>query len=151
MIETELTFFKVQVQGGAVEASKFGQPHLGEAPEVLDAVDVRLAFHKLIAAMIHPVMLLVAQVHQAAVAFPTIRINHTAQSDLALQNGRQHSAAAIGDDLRVNFSVPLEQAEHRHFLKSPPSAFAPDTATTKITFVNFHLSAPVSYTHLTLP
>jgi hypothetical protein len=51
MIETELTFFKIQVQGGAVEAAKLGQAHLGDGPEVLNAVDVRLVFHKLVVAI----------------------------------------------------------------------------------------------------
>ena len=41
MIETELTFFKMRVQGGAVEAAKLRQARLGDAPEVLNAVDVR--------------------------------------------------------------------------------------------------------------
>ena len=141
MIETELTFFEVQMERGAVEATKLRQAHLGEAPEVLDAVDVRLALHKLVAVMIHPVMLLVAQVHQAAVAFPAIGINHTAQGHLALQNGRQHRAAAIGHDLRINLSVAFEQAENGHFLKSSPSPFAPDATPAKITFVNLDFPA----------
>ena len=119
MIETELRFFKMQVQGGAVEAAKLGQAHLGAAPEVLDAVDVRLVLHKFIAAMINPVMLLGAQVHQAAVAFPAIRIDHAAQDDFALQNGSQHSAAAIGDDLRINFALTFKQA------KAPSDCAAP--------------------------
>ena len=141
MIETELTFFKMQVQGGAVEAAKLGQAHLGDALEVLNAVDVRLVLHELVAAMIHPVMLLVAQIHQAATAFPAIRINHAAQGHLALQNGRQHSAAAIGHDLRINLPVAFEQSENGHFLKSSPSPFAPDATPAKITFVNLDLPA----------
>src|SRR5277367_1168394 len=141
MIETELTFFEVQMERGAVEATKLRQAHLGEAPEVLDAVDVRLVLHELVATMIHPVMLLVAQIHQTAIALPAIRIDDTAQGHLALQNGRQHSAAAIGDDLRVNLPVAFEQAEHRHFLKSSPSPFAPDTASAKITFINLDFPA----------
>ena len=117
MIKTELTFFDVQVKRRTVETAKLGQAHLGDTPEVLNAVDVSLVFHKLVATVIDPVVLLVAQVHQAAVAFPAIRIDDAAQGYLALQNGRQHSAAAIGHDLRVNFPLPLEQAEDRHFLK----------------------------------
>lgn len=141
MIETELTFFEMQVQGGAVEATKLGQAHLGEAPEVFNAVDVRLVFDKLVAAMIHPVMLLVAQVHQAAVAFPAIPINHAAQGHLALQNSRQHRAAAIGDDLRINFALPLEQTEDGHLPKSAPAPFAPDAPSAKITFVSLNFTA----------
>src|ERR1039457_1158680 len=120
MIKTKLTFFKMPVQSSTVEAAKLRQAPLGEAPEVLDAVDVRLVLHELVAAMIHPVMLLVAQVHQTAVALPTIRVDDAAQGHLALQNGRQHGAAAIGDDLRVNFPVAFEQTEDRHFLKRSP-------------------------------
>ena len=141
MIKTELTFFKMQMQSGAGQAAELGQAHLGEAPEVLNAVDVCLALHKLIAPMIDPVMLLVAQIHPAAVAFPAIRIDDAAQGHLALQNGRQHSAAAIGDDLRINFPLAFEQAEDRHFLKSAPAPFAPDAASAKITFINLDLPA----------
>lgn len=68
MIKTELTFFEMKSERGAVEAAALGQAHLGDAPEVLNAVDVRLVFDKFIAAMIHPVVLLVAQIHQAIVA-----------------------------------------------------------------------------------
>jgi hypothetical protein len=125
MIETELTFFKIQMQGGAVETAKLGQTHLGETPEVLDAVDVRLVLHKFIAAVIDAMMLLVTQVHQAAVTLPAVRIDHAAQDHLALQNGRQHCAAAMGDDLRINLPVAFEPAEDRHFLKSSPVPVCP--------------------------
>jgi hypothetical protein len=139
MIETELTFFEVQPQCGAGQAAKFRQTHLGDAPEVLDAIDVRLALHKLVAAMIHPMMLLVAQIHQAAVTFPAIRINHAAQGHLAFQNGRQHRPGTVRHNLRINLPVAFEQAEHRHFLKSSPSPFAPDAPAAEITFVNLDL------------
>lgn len=61
MIETELTFFEMEAQGRTVEAAKLGQPHLGDAPEVFDAIDVRLVLHKLIATVIHPVMFLISR------------------------------------------------------------------------------------------
>ncbi len=141
MVKTELTFFEVEADRGTIEATELGQPHLGDAPEVLDAVDVRLALDELVAPVIDPVMFLVAQVHQAAVALPAIRIDHAAQGHLALQNGRQYRPGAIRHDLRINFPVTLEQAEYRHFLKSSPSPFAPDAPTTEITFVNLNLPA----------
>jgi len=141
MIETELAFFEVQAERGAGQAAELRQSHFGDAPEVLEAVDVRLALHKLVAAMIDPVMLLAAQVHQAAAALPAVRINHAAQRHLALQNGCQHRPGTVGHDLRVNLPVTLEQPEDRHFLESSPSPFAPDAAATKITFVNLDLPA----------
>ena len=141
MIETKLTFFEVQPQRGAGEAAELRQTHLGEAPEVLDAVDMRLAFDELVAAMIHPMMLLVAQVHQAAVALPAIRVDDAAQRHLALQNGRQYRPGTVRDDLRVNLPVTFEQAEHRHFLKSSPSPFATDAPSAEITFIDFNLAA----------
>src|ERR1035438_8122559 len=141
MIKAELTFFKVRAERGPVEATELRQAHLGDAPEVLNAIDVGLAFHELVAAMIHPVMFLVAQVHQAAVALPAIRIDHAAQGHLALQNGRQYRPGAVRDDLRINFPLAFEQAEYRHFLKSSPSPFAPDAPTAEITFVNLNLPA----------
>src|SRR5882757_8510008 len=141
MIKAELTFFEVQAEGGPIEATELRQAHLGDTPKVLNAVDVCLALHELVAAMIHPVMFLIAQIHQAAVALPAIRVNHAAQRHLTLQNGRQYSAGTVGHDLRINLALPLEQAEHRHFLKSASAPFSANTATTEITFVNLDLSA----------
>src|ERR1035438_10304379 len=141
MIKAELTFFKVRAERGPVEATELRQAHLGDAPEVLNAIDVGLALHELVAAMIHPVMFLIAQIHPAAVTLPAIRINHAAQGHLALQNGRQHRPGTVRDDLRANLSLPLEQAEDGHFLKSSPSPFPPDPSSAEITFVNLNLAA----------
>ena len=141
MIETKLTFFKVQPECGTVEATELRQPHLGEAPEVLNPVDVRLAFHELAATVIHPVMLLVAQVYQATVTLPAIRVDDAAQGHLALQNGRQYRPGTVGHNLRVDLPATLEQSKDGHFLKSSPSPPAPDAASAEITLVNLHRSA----------
>jgi len=139
MVETEFTFLEVEPQRAAAQSPELRQTHLGDAPEVLNAIDVRLALHKLVAAMIHPVMLLVAQIYQAAVALPAIRINHAAKRHLALQNGRQHSAGTVRDDLRVNLPLPLEQPEDGNLFKSSPPALAAHPAPAKETFINLHL------------
>src|SRR6266705_1845282 len=141
MIETELTFLEVEPQRAAAQAPELCQAHLGEAPEVLNAVDVGLAFHKLVAAMIHPVMLLVTQIHQAAVALPAIRVKHAAQRHLALQNGRQYSTGTIWHNLRINFALAFKQAKDGNFLKSSPTTLAPHAATAKEAFINLDLAA----------
>ena len=51
MVKTELAFLEVEPQRAAAQASELRQAHLGQAPEVLHAVDVRLVFHKLLAAI----------------------------------------------------------------------------------------------------
>jgi hypothetical protein len=43
MIKSKLGFLQMQVEGGWAEAAKLDQPGLGDAPEVLNAVDMRLA------------------------------------------------------------------------------------------------------------
>ena len=139
MVETELAFLEMEPQRAAAQASGLRQTHLGDAPEVLNAIDVGLALNKLVAAVIHPVMLLVAQVNQAAVAFPAIRVNHAAQRHLALQNGCQDSSGTVWNNLRVNLALTLKQAEDGNLFKSSPPALAAHTATAKKTFINLHL------------
>jgi len=39
MVEPELGLFKLQVEGTHAHDSKYGQPHFGYAPEVLNAID----------------------------------------------------------------------------------------------------------------
>lgn len=51
MIEAELAFLQVQVEGRLGQAIELGQTAFGEAPEAFDAIDVVVAFGEMIAAV----------------------------------------------------------------------------------------------------
>ena len=51
MIKPKLTFFKMKIKVWFMNASQLGQPSLGDAPEVLDAVDVVRSIRKFVFAM----------------------------------------------------------------------------------------------------
>ena len=51
MIKPKLTLFKMKIKVWFMNASKLGQPGLGDAPEVLDAVDVVRSILKFVFAM----------------------------------------------------------------------------------------------------
>ncbi|CAN5708316.1 hypothetical protein BH23PAT2_BH23PAT2_10360 [soil metagenome] len=52
--------------------TQFGQPYLGNAPEVLDAVDVTVTGSKFVVAVVDAVVLLVAPVNQAVITVPAV-------------------------------------------------------------------------------
>ena len=75
MVETELAFLEVQVERLAMDAAELREAHLGETPEVLDAVDVRLPAGELVLPVVHAVVFPVAEVDQAVIPSPAVRVD----------------------------------------------------------------------------
>ena len=57
MVETELGFLEVEVEGPTGDSLELGEAMLGEGPEALDAVDVVRTNGELIVAMVNPEVL----------------------------------------------------------------------------------------------
>jgi len=73
MVEPKLTFFKMQIKSGLRKPPELGQTHFSDAPEVFDAVNMGPAVCKFVIAMLNPMMLFIAPVNQAVIAFPPNR------------------------------------------------------------------------------
>jgi len=60
--------------GESTNDSKLGQPGLGDAPKVLDAVDVVRSVRKFVFAMMDAIMLLVAKIHETVIGLESVRV-----------------------------------------------------------------------------
>jgi len=142
MIESELTFFEMQIEQMRPDPSPFGQPGFGRPPKALDAVDVNPpAQGKDALPMVDPVVLAIAHVDQPVVAPPAVGVNDAPAVDFAPDNGLQRTFGRIRDDLGVDLAVALEQPEDDRFAASPTAPFAFDSARAKVGLVHLHRPA----------
>ena len=74
MIKPKLTLFKMKIKVWFMNASKLGQFGLGDAPKVLDAVDVVRSVRKFVFAMMDAIMLLVAKIHETVIGLESVRV-----------------------------------------------------------------------------
>ena len=67
IIESKLTFFKVQVEGRFSHTAKLYEPNFGKAPEAFDTVDVVSSDGEFVLGMIYAIVLLVTEMDYAVV------------------------------------------------------------------------------------
>lgn len=119
---------------------EFHQAPLGKRPEGFDAVDMASAASKLVLPVMDSVVLLVAQIDEAVIAPPAIRVDDAVEVDPSPDNGLQRGLSAIRDDLGVDFSVSLEDAEDRCFAGGSTASFALDSLAAEVGFIDFDLT-----------
>lgn len=143
-IEAPFTFFemKLKVDFDSVE---LGKAPFRKGPEALNAVDVNaVLFGKNAFPMVDSKMLIIADIDKSIVAAPAIGVDDRLQIDSSPDNALQCAFATIGDDLRVDASVPKKDAEDGLF-EGASTAFkppfpAPNPSCTEIAFIDFNLS-----------
>ena len=94
---------KIKVQ--FMNASKFGKPGLGDAPEVLDAVDVVRSGRKFVFAMMDAIMLLAAKIHETVTGLEYISVYNGINPHSFPDNRHQFFHRAVFDNLRVHLSL----------------------------------------------
>lgn len=72
------------------EKSRFGK-----APKSFNAINMVFAINKFVIAMVHSKLLLVANIYQAIITTPAIRMNDAGRAYLATNNRLQRSFRAI--------------------------------------------------------
>ena len=77
LVEPILPLLQVQVEGPTGDSVELLQASLSEAPETLDAVDLMLATSELILTMIDSEMLCLANINQAVITAPALRVSAT--------------------------------------------------------------------------
>ncbi len=131
----------MQVEGVPGDAIELLEAAFSITPETLNPVDVMRATHKLVGAMIDPIMLCVADINQAAIAAPAIRVDDGFETDATANNGLQSSLLAVSDDLRVDRAIALEDAEDDCFARCAAPSFASDPTRAEVRFINFDFAA----------
>ena len=139
---------KLEVSLDAVELS---QATLGKAPEGFDAIDVSAAIGEGFL-LVDPHMLIITDIDQSIVSRPTGTEN-ALRIDPAPNDRAQRLLGAVGDDLGINFSRALENAEDR-LLAGPSAAQSRQSSAShpvrsKVTLIDFHHS--LKLTALTHP
>ena len=87
-----------------LDAVELGQSAFGEAPERFDPVDVNAMGGKMLA-FVDPEMLVVANIDQAIVSFPSIRVNNTFRVHLSSNDALECSGRTVGD--HFGYTRPL--------------------------------------------
>ena len=144
MIKTIFSFFQMRIERMFRYAIKFGQPAFCIAPERLNPVNVTLTIREFILTMINSKMLIKTNIDQAIITTPTIRMNNSGRLNMPPDNALQRGFGAVGNDLGINFTLPLQQSKYNCFSVSTSPTFTPDTLSpcgttcTKIRFINFN-------------
>jgi hypothetical protein len=96
----------------------FDQSLLGPTPESLQAVDVDLAGREVL--LVVHLQVSVAAEHEAVVASKLIRVDHTASTHLFDGELEQRGGRDIRNDVDMHQTIPLQDAEDRHFAGRAP-------------------------------
>ncbi len=127
----------MQVEGTSRNSIELLQATLSIAPEALNAIDVMCALHKLIVAMIDSIMLTVADINQAVVAAPPIRVDDGSERDATANNGLQSRLFTVRHDLGINASIALEDAEDDGLATGSSTSLATNPSSPEVRFVHF--------------
>jgi hypothetical protein len=108
MIKPKLTLFKMKIKVWFINASKLGQPSLGDAPEVLDPVDVVRSVRKSVFfAMMDAIMLVVAKIHETVIGLESVREYNRINPSSFTDNRHQFLYRAVFDNLCVQLSLTV--------------------------------------------
>lgn len=109
-IPSPFAFLQVQIKifGYAVE---FGEPWFGKTPEAFNTIDVPDTICKLILSVINAQMFRVADIDQAAITAPAVRINNTPRRDLSQYDSLKCLPFTIRNDFGINSAVSFENTK----------------------------------------
>lgn len=140
MIEAKFGFLQMEKKGVCGDAVELRQTTFGEAPETLDAIDMVLTHGKLMSLVIHPEMFLISHVDQSVVAGPAVGVDDGFQADAARNGLPQRLSATVGDDLGVDRTVALEDAEDDGLAGGAAAPFTTNAARTEVALVDLDFS-----------
>ena len=115
MIKAKLSFFKMQIKRVFSHTVKLCQPSFSITPKRLNPVNMTLPTRKLIVAMVHPKMLIKANIHQTIITTPAIRMNHRVHIHMPSDNSLQRGFGAVWHDFRIYLAHKLQYAKYNGF------------------------------------
>ena len=77
MVKPELTLFEVQDKGSFMNTTESTQPGFCIPPEAFDSINMSFTTDEFILPMMNSKMLFIADVNQAIISSPTIRVDNT--------------------------------------------------------------------------
>ena len=140
MIEAKFTFLQMPVERPFVDPAESEETRFRKAPESLNAVYMHSAAHKFILPMIDPKMFAISHINQAVVPAPSIRVDHTVQSNPPTNNRLQRGFPAVRYKLGVDLAMALENAKDDRFAVRSTSSFPLNASCPKVGFIYFDLT-----------
>ena len=137
MIEAEFGLFQVQQKGVFGHAFNLLEADFGEAPEGLDAVDVRGALDELILAVAHTKMAVESNVYQPVIPAPAVGVDQGRHVNFTTNNSLQGLFRTVGDDFHVHLPTAFEQAKDNGFAACSTASFAAHPPRAEVAFVKF--------------
>jgi len=118
------------------DAVELLQPPLGTRPETLDTVDVAMVISKLILRVKHAKMLAVPDINQPVVTAPAIAVDYSIERNMPANHLLQRAFLTIRNDLGINRTITLEDAEDDGLTRRAASAFASHAPRAEVRFIN---------------
>src|SRR5437763_619976 len=78
----------------------------------------------------------VADIHQAVIAAPPVRVDDGFSNHATANNGLQCGFLAVGHDFCVNTTVTLEESEDNGLAPGPAGSLATDSTSAEVSFIN---------------
>jgi hypothetical protein len=135
VVESELRFFEVKVEGVPGHTFELSEAVFGEAPEGLDAIDVVFFFGELVLTMSYPEVFGVADVNEPVVTDPTVCMDDRVEADLASYDLLEGTFTSIGDNLSPHFITAFENAKDERLSTGASTSLAFDSLWSKVGFV----------------
>jgi len=135
-----LAFLKVE-RKVFLDPIELGEPPLRERPERFDAVNVgTVAFGKFVPVVPEADMPVVSHVDQSMISAPGIRVDGAFEGNLPGDDFMQGFSLAVRDNLGVDPTIALVDAEDRLPVSAAPAAGgdAPGMAGAEVALVNFN-------------
>ena len=137
MVETELGFFEMEVEGMFWDAVELEQAAFGEAPEAFDSVDVVRSADELVLSVADPEVLVEAEINQSVVASPAIGMEDGFEPNSAADDRLQSGFGRVRHDLGIDLVPSFEQTEDDGLAAGSSSSFAAHTARAEVRLVGF--------------
>lgn len=83
MIKPKFAFSQMEIEGVLMKAPEADKAGFGKGPKTFYSIDMGMLIGKLVVAMFNAKVLLIAQIHQAVVATPAIRMNNAFKLHMA--------------------------------------------------------------------
>ena len=130
----------MDVEGRRVHAPEARKTGFREPPEPFNSVDMGGTGNELVLPMIYPKVFPVSDVDEAIIAPPAVGVDDALQGHLSANDVLKGVLGAVGDDLGIDLSVSLEQAEDDGLPERSPAPFPLDPPGTEERLVDFDLS-----------
>jgi len=138
MIIPELHLLEIKRELLGRDAVELDQPFFGEGPEAFQSIDVDFSA-RVSLFVIDPQMAIAAE-HQRVIAPEFIGVDDRSATDRLDRHIQQRGCGDIFDDVDLDHSISLQNAENRDLMVSSPASL-PLPLSSEVRFIHFDLAA----------